>query len=733
MGRAPLRAAPLDADDPESGTRVPRLLRGRHTGQAGKDEAVTNAPPHQPQGHAGDDVAWVVARRDGVIVAADARFATLIGAPDAAALTARSWPSLVTARSGDALDEARRALAADTSWSGRLELLFADRPVELHVDLLFAEDDVVLLRARRYEPPPAATPARAADDDQRALVDTREAVRTGDVRAAARAVLQAASGAVSFSWAGVLLLAGDAVEVLAAYPSPMAGIEIGGRWSPPDAAERDLMASGEPSLDGDLVDVPGDGSPLARLAAFGMRSALRVPLYAGGQVAGAVVLYAPGRAAFSVADGVQVERLVRPLGERLDVPPARAAGEFERPATPETTTVEPSPAVEPSPVIVTPVAAEPSEAPPAVAGPEDERLEALSDLVSGVAHELNNPLTAILGYAQMLPALTGADRDQALTTIEQEALRASRIVRNLLSFARQHRPHITPVDVNAVLLRVVALRRYSLSVEDVEVAMELGELPQIDADEYQLEQVFLHLLNNAHQAMQPDGGTVTIGTELVAGHVRVTMSDNGPGVPPELAHRIFEPFFTTREVGRGSGMGLAIVYGTVTDHGGRVWVEQPPAGGARFVVELPVAGVRDAAVVEGPTTGQTAAADGRGERVLVVDDEASIRALTREILNASGYDTMTAGSGEEALRLLERQPLDLIVADVRMPGMDGVELYARIGERWPAMQRRMLFITGDMAGERTVQLLQESHVPYLEKPFQMGELLHAVRAVLDTS
>ena len=118
--------------------------------------------------------------------------------------------------------------------------------------------------------------------------------------------------------------------------------------------------------------------------------------------------------------------------------------------------------------------------------------------------------------------------------------------------------------------------------------------------------------------------------------------------------------------------------------------------------------------------------------MLVDDDEASIRALTREILNASGYETMTAGSGEEALRLLERQPLDLIVADVRMPGMDGVELYKRVGERWPAMPRRMLFITGDTASGRTSQLLHEDHVPYLEKPFQMGELLHAVRAVLDT-
>ena len=698
---------------------------------------MTNAPPHQLQGHAGDDVAWVVARRDGLIVAADARFATLIGAPDAAALTARSWPSLVTARSGDALDEARRALAAGASWSGRLELLFANRSVELDVDLLFAEDDVVLLRARRHEPPPADAPVRAAEHDQRALVDTLEAVRTGDVRAAARAVLQGVSDAVSFSWAGALLLAGDAAEVLAAYPSPMAGIEIGGRWSPPDAAERELLASGEPSLDGDLVDVPGDGSPLARLAAFGMRSALRVPLYARGEVAGAVVLYAPDRAAFSVADGVQVERLVRPLGERLDVPAAPAAAEVAPPVAPGAITVESAAEratdVEPPPAVETPAAAEPSGAPPIVAGPQDERLEALGDLVSGVAHELNNPLTAILGYAQMLPALTGAERDQALTTIEQETLRASRIVRNLLSFARQHRPHVTSVDVNAVLQRVVTVRRYSLSVDDVEVAMELGELPQIDADEYQLEQVFLHLLNNAHQAMQPDGGTVTIGTELAAGKtVRVSVSDTGPGVPPESAHRIFEPFFTTREVGRGSGMGLAIVYGTVTDHGGRVWVEQPSAGGARFVVELPVAGVHGAGAIAGPAPGETAAAGGRGERVLVVDDEASIRALTREILNASGYETMTAGSGEEALRLLERQPLDLIVADVRMPGMDGVELYKRVGERWPAMRRRMLFITGDTASGRTSQLLHEDHVPYLEKPFQMGELLHAVRAVLDT-
>ena len=289
-------------------------------------------------------------------------------------------------------------------------------------------------------------------------------------------------------------------------------------------------------------------------------------------------------------------------------------------------------------------------------------------------------------------------RSATRRTIEEEALRASRIVRNLLAFARQHRPRVESVDVNAVLRRVAEVRRYSLAMDDVTIEMELGELPDLLGDEYQLEQVFLQLVNNAHQAM-PEGGAITLGSELAGDHARVTVSDTGPDIPDDVAQRVFDPFFTTREVGRGSGMGLSIVYGTVTEHGGRVWIEHAPAGGARFVVELPLAPAEAAPAA--PAAERAAPPPGRGERILVIDDEMPIRMLAREILNASGYEAEMAASGDEALQKIEQDAYDLVVADVRMPGMDGGAL------------------------------LREQDVPYLEKLFDTAQLLHAVPDLLD--
>ena len=175
----------------------------------------------------------------------------------------------------------------------------------------------------------------------------------------------------------------------------------------------------------------------------------------------------------------------------------------------------------------------------------------------------------------------------------------------------------------------------------------------------------------------------------------------------------------------GQGIGLSTVYGVVTEHGGRVWAEASPSGGANFVIELPLPS----------TTARRQPASGpppRGsEHILVVDDEAPIRALTSEILGAAGYRVTTAASGDEALRRLEAFTIDLVVTDMRMPGMDGAALYGRIGERWPSLQRRMLFITGDIEGERTGRRLARGDVRYLEKPFDTGALLRAVRDALD--
>lgn len=250
-------------------------------------------------------------------------------------------------------------------------------------------------------------------------------------------------------------------------------------------------------------------------------------------------------------------------------------------------------------------------------------------------------------------------------------------MRNLLSFARQAPPTTSRVDVEDIVRRVVEVMRYSLEVDNIRVELRLSGIPEIEADRALLEQVFLNLVNNAQQALQPGGGEVVISTTHVSDFVRVSVADDGPGVPEEMRDRVFQPFFTTRDMGLGQGMGLSTAYGLVTQHGGRVWVEPSTSGGANFIVELPVH-ISDRAPEK---SSRMIPSGGGGERILVVDDELPIRALTSEILNHAGYRVTTAASGDEALRRLETVMFDLVVADMRMPGMDGAELYEHICDR----------------------------------------------------
>ena len=493
-----------------------------------------------------------------------------------------------------------------------------------------------------------------------------------------------------------------------------------------------------------------------------MRSALRVPLFGGGAVVGAVLIYATREQAFSARDGLGLEQFAAVIagqlargashggapdaltataasGQALGGSHAGASASAEREQPVDAPADALADAAPDAPRIQS--ASDRSGAPGVLSAGDSGRLSALGELVSGVAHELNNPLTTILGYAQLLPALDGDELRQATATIEQEAQRAGRIVGNLLYFARQHRPRVEPVDVNAILTRVIDVQRYHLDVRNIAIEARLEPVPELLGDQYQLEQVFLNLLTNARQALV-SGGTIRVASERVGEVVRVSVEDTGPGIPAsrhpgipasrhpgipeELASRIFDPFFTTREVGEGSGLGLSIAYGIVQAHHGRLITERPPGGGARFVVELPLAEEdrHPASLLAGTQRG-------RGERVLVVEDEPAVRALVSTILRSGGYEVTNVQSGQEALRALQDGTFDMIVSDVRMPGLDGRGLFEAVLARWPALAGRMLFVSGDIEAERFATMLRQQDVRYLEKPFSTGELLGAVREVLD--
>lgn len=364
-----------------------------------------------------------------------------------------------------------------------------------------------------------------------------------------------------------------------------------------------------------------------------------------------------------------------------------------------------------------------------------EKLSAIGRLVAGVAHELNNPLTAIVGYSQLLlETCTDQEICEDLERIHREAQRSARIVHNLLAFARQQKMEKIPIELNAVLEKTIDLLAYQLEVDNVTLIRELSPSKiMVMADNYQLQQVFVNIITNAHHAMlKVNGrGTLTIRSERVDRHAgRVYFIDDGPGIPPEIANRIFDPFFTTKDVGEGTGLGLSICLGIIQEHEGRIWLDEHTGAGATFVIELPLC--------EGPEQSDPVREDhvATGEPgpldILVVDDEPEITKLLSRILRAEGHRVVTVVNGLEARDILDEQPFDVIICDLKMPGMNGRDLYTYLKQTNPAMARRVIFSTGDTVSEESWTFLTQNQNRYISKPFKPDQVLAEIQALFWT-
>ena len=366
---------------------------------------------------------------------------------------------------------------------------------------------------------------------------------------------------------------------------------------------------------------------------------------------------------------------------------------------------------------------------------QSEKMASVGQLVSGVAHELNNPLTGVMGFAQLLLAreLDYTARAQ-VQTIYGEAERAAKIVQNLLSFARRRRPAKEMSDMNSLLQRVLELRSYEFTIRNISLDMTLDtRLPLVWADPDQVQQVFFNVIKNAEQAMidSHGGGRLTVTTQSRPDGVRVSIADSGPPIPAEVQRRIFDPFFTTKEPGEGTGLGLTICYGIVEEHGGRIWTENPAAGGAVFHIELPVGRQDEQEARESkPDSVARIVSAAPSRRVLVVDDEESIRLLLYDILRLDDHSVEVARSGIEALDRVRSQDFDVIITDMKMPGMDGASFYREVRERDPGLARRIVFITGDTVSADTRAFLQRVANPVLAKPFKIGPLRDAIEGIL---
>ncbi|NLG29140.1 MAG: response regulator, partial [Chloroflexi bacterium] len=363
---------------------------------------------------------------------------------------------------------------------------------------------------------------------------------------------------------------------------------------------------------------------------------------------------------------------------------------------------------------------------------QSQKLSAIGRLIAGVAHELNNPLQAVTGYAQLLLGAEdispSARRD--LDKIHMQAQRAARIVQNLLTFARQQKPERRLVDVREVLERTVELRTYQLRVDNIEVRLNLAERPLVaEADPSQLQTVFLNLINNSHDAISESGGhgRIEISARVRGGTIRLEFSDDGPGIPPQVQEHLFEPFLTTKEIGKGTGLGLSICFGIVSEHGGRIWAQSEPGHGASFFVELPLAG-HTANAVDAPSV---VTARVPGKLVLVVDDEKDVAQFVQRLLTADGHRVVLARSGEAAFRAIDRlaadgHRFDVLVSDIKMPGVGGAGLYEQLSQRDPELAAHTLFITGDTTNPDTLSFLASVPQPSLEKPFDQGDLRRAL-------
>ena len=360
---------------------------------------------------------------------------------------------------------------------------------------------------------------------------------------------------------------------------------------------------------------------------------------------------------------------------------------------------------------------------------QQEKLAAIGQLVSGVAHELNNPLAGVIAFSQLLLSGPVVDSEQAgaLETIHQEARRAAKIVSNLLTFARQHKPQRAVTDINQVLLDTLELRRYALRMQQVELDVDLDHhLPQTWADPFQLQQVFLNLLGNAEQAMArlDSGRKLRLQTRLRGERIFIVVSDTGEGISPQAIDQIFNPFFTTKPVGQGTGLGLSISDGIIRAHGGTIRVTSTPGAGAEFTIELPVIEPPMLAGDESAESAATPAPVARPRVVLVVDDERPIRSALTTFLSSAGHIVIAVETSAEAMSALATRRFDLVLLDMHLPDGTGEDLYERILQMDPAQAKKVVFLTGDMHEASAKDYVASTGRRSLGKPFRLEDVGH---------
>lgn len=361
-----------------------------------------------------------------------------------------------------------------------------------------------------------------------------------------------------------------------------------------------------------------------------------------------------------------------------------------------------------------------------------EKLSALGEVVSGVAHELNNPLTTIMGFSELL-----LDKDlpedikKRLRMINEASQRSKQIIENLLIFGRSHKPEKGYHDINTTIISAIEIVKCLERVENVVIETDLDPaIPESLFDETQIQEVIINLISNAQQAIEEKEkyGRILIRSRIEGKALQVNISDTGIGIPDHLIKKIFDPFFTTKPVGKGTGLGLSISYGIIREHGGNIHVESKPGKGSTFTVELPVITMPEYAKAD--TTLQQIEGAAKpmpsGLRALVLDDEENILEFLKEALSGESLHVDTAATASKALKMATETPYDIIISDIKMQGMDGKEFYERLKDIKPEAADNLIFISGDTMSKDTQAFLESTGKPFLKKPFSTSDIKKAV-------
>jgi PAS domain S-box-containing protein len=373
-----------------------------------------------------------------------------------------------------------------------------------------------------------------------------------------------------------------------------------------------------------------------------------------------------------------------------------------------------------------------------------QKMEAVGQLAGGIAHDFNNLLGVILGYDELASRELGANHPahRRIEAIREAVERAAALTRQILTFSRKQAVEVRVCNLNHIVEEMEKMLRRLIG-EDVRLAVALGEgLGRVRADPSQLEQVIMNLAVNARDAM-PSGGRMVIETSNVdldeayvrshpearpGPYVMLAVRDSGVGMEPATRARIFEPFFTTKELGKGTGLGLAVVYGIVKQSGGSLSVDSEPGRGSTFRIHLPRT---DAPASKAPTISPNAAVGG-SEVVLLLEDEQALREIVAETLRTAGYTVLEAPDPKEALAVAARsqRPIQLLITDVVLPGQSGPETAVQIRKAQPGV--RVLLMSGYAERRPDENVVIEPGTPFLSKPFTIDALLGKVRAVLDS-